>query len=119
MTDQDEQNEELRSGKGRKSGGAYMGGDTHDPLFRKFMMWTWGSFGLVFMGMQIWLVSNVADIKATLPLYANKDVQLDAHLASTDKRVDRLEDKQDALRSRVDQLDGRGMRGGPEPKRGN
>src|SRR5688572_7825010 len=106
MTNIDEQNEDLRS-NGRRSGGAYLSVDTRDPLFRKFMMWTWGSFGLVFMGMQIWLVSNVADIKATLPLYANKDIQLDVHLASTDKRVDRLEDKQDALRSRVDQLDGR------------
>jgi hypothetical protein len=117
LSDIDEQNEDLRS-KGQRSGGAYLSVDTRDPLFRKFMMWTWGSFGLLFMGMQVWLVSNVADIKASLPLYANKDLQLDAHLASTDKRVDRLEDKQDALRSRVDQIDGRGMRGGPEVKRG-
>lgn len=120
MSDIEEQNEEVRS-KGQRSGGAYLSVDTRDPLFRKFLIATWGFFGLVFMGMQMWLVSNVSDIKAALPLLANKDLQLDAHLASTDKRVDRLEDKQDALRSRVDQLDGRGMRGGPETKvpRGN
>lgn len=92
-----------------------------DPLFRKFMMWTWGFFGLVFMGMQMWLVASVADIKATLPRLSDKDNQVDLHFAATDKRVDRLEDRQDILRSRVDQLDGRGLRGADpkDPRRGN
>jgi cell division protein FtsB len=123
----DDQAEEVRSGKGRKEdgGGSVKEYRTEDPLFRKFMMATWAFFALVFMSMQIWLVSNVADIKATLPRFADKDAQIDAHQASADKRIDKLEDRNDALRaqndalrSRLDQIDGRGMRGGQESTRG-
>ncbi len=126
MTDIDEQSEALLTSKGRReSGGGFVGGDSAgspDPLFRKFMMWTWGFFGVVFMGMQLWLVSSVADIKSTLLRLTDKDTQIDAHLLSTDRRVEKLEDRYDTLRSRVDQIDGRGLRGGPEgkePHRGN
>lgn len=92
-----------------------------DPVFRKLMMWSWAVFGTAFMGMQVWLVSNVADIKASLPLLANKDQQLDQHIASTDRYVEKLDDREDRhydyLKGKVDQYEGKTMRGGPDEKR--
>jgi hypothetical protein len=87
------------------------GRPAQDPLFRKLMAWSWGVFGTAFMGMQVWLVSNVADIKAALPRMADKDAQIDAHLATTDHRVDKLEDGQEYLRGKIYQYEGRTMRG--------
>jgi len=120
MTDIDDQAEEVRGGKGRREdgGGSVNEYQAQDPLFRKLMMWSWGIFGTAFMGMQVWLVSSVADIKSSLPRLNDKDIQIDAHQSATDRRVERLEDRTDALRSRVDQIDGRGMRGAQESVRG-
>ncbi len=89
---------------------------SQDPLFRKLMMWSWGVFGTIFMAMQVWLVSNVADIKAAIPRLADKDLQIDAHLATTDRRVDKLEDRYEYLNGKIYQYEGKTMRGSaPDP----
>ena len=101
------------------SGGAHqsIGGEDND--FSKFKNWTWAFFGLAFMSMQLWLVSSVADIKASLPRLSDKDMQIDAHQASTDRRVDKLEDRMDYVRSKLDQYEGKTLRGPAEPARGD
>ena len=89
-----------------------------DPMFRRLMMWSWAVFGTAFMGMQVWLVSNVSDIKAALPRLTDKDLQIDAHQLSTDRRVDKLEDRYEYVRGKIDQYEGRTLRGVPDTPRG-
>lgn len=123
--DQQDQLREMHRGEGgggprQEIGRRY----SEDPVFRKFMNWTWAFFGLAFMSMQVWLVSSVADIKTTIARGADKDTQIDSHLANTDRYVEKLDDREDRhydyLKGKVDQYEGKTMRGGiDEKRRGN
>lgn len=111
MTSPDDHPEEPPRAGWSSRGASIISTTAEDPLFRKLMMWSWGIFGTIFMGMQVWLVSSVADIKAVLPRLSDKDAQIDQHLSGTDRRVDRLEDKADYLSSKINQYEGRTLRG--------
>lgn len=92
-----------------------------DPRFSKLLGWAWAAIGSV----ALWVVVRASDefskmgddistIKLTLAVRSEKDAQLDAHLAATDRVVERNVDQIDMVKSRVSVLEGKNYRGPAE-----
>lgn len=128
MTDLDDQHQDIRSGRGRKSGGPYMAGDSHnhDPRVSTGIRTFLGVFSTIAVLFGGWIISTLLEIKDSVTAMKSSYPVLLQQLSTQQNRNEVRDDQQEAhinsIDNRVSTLEGRTFRGVPgyqEPKRGN
>lgn len=119
MTDLDDANEDVRSGRGRReSGDNAQTINARDPQFRGLVSWAWVAIGGIAVAVGWGVYDKLSSINETL-IVAVADIRNQGtQVAELKTEVRDLRNAQNSLQRQVDSLDGKTMRGIEELKRG-
>jgi hypothetical protein len=113
---QDIQSEELRSGKGRRSGGGRI--EMRDSRFSMFLGLLWTALGAIALGLLAWAASSISELNINVSSMKVEISGLNRRLDVKDARDDRQDDQISEVKRDVYTLEGKNLRGGPEVSNG-
>ena len=114
MSDLDDQQDEVRSGKGRQSGGAYI--RMADPRVSKVLSWFWTALGTAFVAGVYWVGSSINTLNSSVVRILAQNEAVLARLDRNDSYDDRQEEHINSMDKRlvvVESVTGVQLRGGP------